>query len=114
VIAKLQVLGHDTGRLRSKSWHEFTEQNATLLHRYERLDLRQLGATSVALQSVILQPKIFHLNRWRTGNTTDQMQIGGEIPNVRRKYLSPNEARRLIEAAGNVGRQASVTSCCSL
>jgi ArsR family transcriptional regulator, arsenate/arsenite/antimonite-responsive transcriptional repressor / arsenate reductase (thioredoxin) len=28
VIAKLQVLGHDTGRLRSKSWHEFTGQNA--------------------------------------------------------------------------------------
>jgi integrase len=27
------------------------------------------------------------------------------MPNVRRKYLSPDEARRLIEAAGNVGRQ---------
>ena len=34
-----------------------------------------------------------------------QKEIGGEKPNVRRKYLSPDEARRLIEAAGNVGRQ---------
>ena len=34
-----------------------------------------------------------------------QREIGGEKPNVRRKYLSPDEARRLIEAAGNVGRQ---------
>jgi type 1 fimbriae regulatory protein FimB len=32
-------------------------------------------------------------------------ETGGEKPNVRRKYLSPDEARRLIEAAGNVGRQ---------
>jgi integrase len=31
--------------------------------------------------------------------------IGGEKPNVRRKYLSPDEARRVIEAAGNVGRK---------
>jgi integrase len=30
---------------------------------------------------------------------------GGEMPNVRRKYLSPDEARRLIEAAGRVGRK---------
>jgi integrase len=29
---------------------------------------------------------------------------GGEKPNVRRKYLSPDEARRLIEAASKVGR----------
>jgi hypothetical protein len=28
-----------------------------------------------------------------------------EMPNVRRKYLSPDEARRVIEAAGKVGRQ---------
>jgi integrase len=28
------------------------------------------------------------------------------MPNVRRKYLSPDEARRLIEAAGRVGRQS--------
>ena len=34
-----------------------------------------------------------------------QTGIGGEKPNVQRKYLSPDEARRLIEAAGNVGRQ---------
>ena len=34
-----------------------------------------------------------------------QKEIRGEKPNVRRKYLSPDEARRLIEAAGNVGRQ---------
>jgi integrase len=27
------------------------------------------------------------------------------VPNVRRRYLSPDEARRLIEAAGRVGRQ---------
>ncbi len=32
-------------------------------------------------------------------------RCGGEMPNVRRKYLSPDEARRLIEAAGRVGRQ---------
>ena len=32
-------------------------------------------------------------------------ETGGEKPNVRRKYLSPDEPRRLIEAAGNVGRQ---------
>jgi hypothetical protein len=31
--------------------------------------------------------------------------------NVRRKYLSPDEARRLIEAAGNVGRQGERESC---
>ena len=35
----------------------------------------------------------------RDGRTRD------EIPNVRRKYLSPDEARRVIEAAGKVGRQ---------
>ena len=35
----------------------------------------------------------------RNGRTRD------EIPNVRRKYLSPDEARRVIEAAGKVGRQ---------
>ena len=34
-----------------------------------------------------------------------QTGIGGEKPNVRRKYLSPDEARRLIEAAGNVCRE---------
>lgn len=28
-----------------------------------------------------------------------------EKPNVKRKYLSPDEARRLVEAAGKVGRQ---------
>jgi integrase len=28
-----------------------------------------------------------------------------EKPNIRRKYLSPDEARRVIEAAGKVGRQ---------
>jgi integrase len=28
-----------------------------------------------------------------------------EMPNVRRKYLCPDEARRVIEAAGKVGRQ---------
>ena len=28
----------------------------------------------------------------------------GEKPNVRRKYLSPDEARRLIDAAATVGR----------
>jgi integrase len=32
---------------------------------------------------------------------------GGEMPNVRRKYLSPDEARRLIEAAGRIGRQGA-------
>ena len=35
----------------------------------------------------------------RDGRTRD------EKPNVRRKYLSPDEARRVIEAAGKVGRQ---------
>src|ERR1022692_2925375 len=30
---------------------------------------------------------------------------GGEKPNVRRKYLSPDEARRVIEASARVGRQ---------
>jgi integrase len=30
---------------------------------------------------------------------------GDEKPNVRRKYLSPDAARRVIEAAGKVGRQ---------
>jgi site-specific recombinase XerD len=30
---------------------------------------------------------------------------GDEKPNVRRKYLSPDEARRVIEAAGKVGGQ---------
>ena len=30
---------------------------------------------------------------------------GNEKPNVRRKYLSPDEARRVIEAAAKVGRQ---------
>ena len=29
---------------------------------------------------------------------------GGEKPNVRRKYLSPDEARRVIEASAGVGR----------
>jgi integrase len=33
-------------------------------------------------------------------------EAGGEKPNVRRKYLSPDEARRLIEAAGGVGRRS--------
>ena len=32
-------------------------------------------------------------------------EVGGEKPNVRRRYLSPDEARRLIEAAGGVGRR---------
>ena len=32
-------------------------------------------------------------------------QSGDEKPNVKRKYLSPDEARRVIEAAGKVGRQ---------
>jgi len=31
---------------------------------------------------------------------------GGEKPNVRRKYLSPDEARRVIEASARAGRQA--------
>jgi type 1 fimbriae regulatory protein FimB len=31
--------------------------------------------------------------------------VRNEVPNVRRKYLSPDEARRVIEAAGKVGRQ---------
>src|ERR1700677_4615510 len=31
---------------------------------------------------------------------------GGEKPNVRRKYLSPDEARRVIEASARTGRQA--------
>ena len=31
--------------------------------------------------------------------------ICGEMPNVRRKHLSPDEARRVIDAAGKVGRQ---------
>jgi type 1 fimbriae regulatory protein FimE len=30
---------------------------------------------------------------------------GGEKPNVRRKYLSPDEARRVIEASARAGRQ---------
>jgi integrase len=34
-----------------------------------------------------------------------QVQIRGEKPNVRRKYLSPDEARRVIEASARVGRQ---------
>jgi integrase len=34
-----------------------------------------------------------------------QSETRGEKPNVRRKYLSPDEARRVIEAAGQVGRQ---------
>ena len=34
-----------------------------------------------------------------------QTEFRGEKPNVRRKYLSPDEARRVIEAAGKVGRQ---------
>jgi hypothetical protein len=29
----------------------------------------------------------------------------GEKPNVRRKYLSPDEARRVIGASAGVGRQ---------
>ena len=36
-------------------------------------------------------------------------QSGGEKPNVRRKYLSPDEARRVIEASARVGRYT--TSC---
>jgi integrase len=32
-------------------------------------------------------------------------RVRHEKPNVRRKYLSPDEARRVIEAAGKVGRQ---------
>jgi integrase len=32
-------------------------------------------------------------------------KVRGERPNVRRKYLSPDEARRVIDAAGKVGRQ---------
>jgi integrase len=32
-------------------------------------------------------------------------EAGGEKPNVRPKYLSPDQARRVIEAAGKVGRQ---------
>jgi integrase len=32
-------------------------------------------------------------------------RVRDEKPNVRRKYLSPDEARRVIEAAGKVGRQ---------
>ena len=35
-----------------------------------------------------------------------QIESGGEKPNVRRKYLSPDEARRLIEASAKVGRWA--------
>jgi integrase len=31
--------------------------------------------------------------------------FGGEKPNVRRKYLSPDEARRVIEASAQAGRQ---------
>ena len=34
-----------------------------------------------------------------------QTEFRSEKPNVRRKYLSPDEARRVIEAAGKVGRQ---------
>jgi integrase len=34
-----------------------------------------------------------------------ERRSGDEKPNVRRKYLSPDEARRVIEAAGRVGRQ---------
>jgi integrase len=34
-----------------------------------------------------------------------QTRSGGEMPKVRRKYLSPDEARRVIDAAGKVGRQ---------
>jgi integrase len=34
-----------------------------------------------------------------------QVASRGERPNVRRKYLSPNEARRVIEASARVGRQ---------
>ncbi len=33
-------------------------------------------------------------------------RITGERPSVRRKYLSPDEARRVIDAAGKVGRQS--------
>jgi integrase len=32
-------------------------------------------------------------------------RVRHEKPNVRRKYLSPDETRRVIEAAGKVGRQ---------
>ncbi len=32
-------------------------------------------------------------------------QSSGERPNVRRKHLSPDETRRVIDAAGKVGRQ---------
>jgi hypothetical protein len=34
-----------------------------------------------------------------------QASSSGEKPKVRRKYLSPDEARRVIDAAGKVGRQ---------
>ena len=34
-----------------------------------------------------------------------KVQSRGEKPEVRRKYLSPDEARRVIEAASKVGRQ---------
>jgi integrase len=34
-----------------------------------------------------------------------ERRSGDEKPNVRRKYLSPDEARRVIDAAGKVGRQ---------
>jgi integrase len=33
-----------------------------------------------------------------------KVNASGEKPNVRRKYLSPDEARRVIDAAGQVGR----------
>ena len=32
-------------------------------------------------------------------------RVRDKKPNVRRKYLSPDEARRVIEAAGKIGRQ---------
>lgn len=34
------------------------------------------------------------------------VQFRGEKPNVRRKYLSPDEARRVIEASAKVGRHS--------
>jgi integrase len=50
----------------------------------------------------------------RTGRATEDQglqamrdgRVRDEMPNVRRKYLSPDEARRVIEAAGKTGCQA--------
>jgi hypothetical protein len=40
------------------------------------------------------------------------VQSGGEKPNVRRKYLSPDEARRVIEASEESVGKVSATGCC--